>query len=357
MNLRTGAVLAACAAGLLARGDIRVSPDRSAVWVEGDPAFAERPKLSVRDKQPERTLRIGDPAPALAIEEWSGTWNGIEPGKATVIVFVPGGNAKLAALMGAISNLADRFADRPVRVAAVTGADSKISKAGWKSFLEQNKSSVRVPCGWDDGIKSRSLYLAATGDQQPAMVYVIDMNGRLAWYGPPGSTTDVLNPVLDGTWDLAQARTEIEASDDLAWIQIELVRAQRAKDFTKFEDAGSRLVRRFDGIYSPEFSEVLRDDLLEFASNILNPEERFNVTVHPELKPLALEAAQRAARAARLENMRVLAVLARAQFVNGDRAGAVKNAARALELGKDMIPQDPEFIERVERELASYGRP
>lgn len=328
-------------------------------WSVDTPEYAERPRLSVREKQPARTLRIGDAAPALEVDEW--TCNGpaetFEPGVVSVIVFVRSSYSGVGGLLESVSKLADRFAGRPVRIIGVAGEEERMKLVPWRSKVETMKAQIRFHLAWDKGVRSRTLYLTATGEQQPTMVYVVDSKGRLAWYGPPGNTTDILNAVIGGTWDLERVRNEIESVEDLDWLRIDIIRAQRAKDIERFLSAGNRLTTQFSDPPSLEFAEALRDDLMQLVRDTLAGDSAFDPKKDARLRAMILAAAERAARIDHNGKPRSLALLGRAQFLNGDRAGALRSARKALELADTMQPPDRDLIEQLANEIAEYGTP
>lgn len=333
-------------------------PRAGAATLDG-PEYSERPRFSLGAAQPARTLRIGDKAPRLQIAEWNahGPVDAFAEGTAYVVAFVPASNGKIEALFESISKLAERFADRPVRVLAVAGEEEKMKLDAWRRKAEEIKPHIRFALGWDKGVGSRSAFLTATGEQQPTVIYVVDTNGRLAWYGPPGATTPILNAVLAGTWDFDQVRNEIESDEDLAWIRIEIIRAQRAKDVDRMIKAGERLTTEFRDPPSPGFLEALRDDLLSFGSDMLETDSVFDARKEPKLRAPLLAAAERAVKIDRNAKPRSLALLGRAQAINGDKAAALRSARRALELAADAQPPDRDLISQLSNEVAEYAGP
>jgi len=325
----------------------------------GGPDYTERPKLSVRETQPTRTLRIGDKAPPLHVAEWN-SLGPIEPfkeGTAYVIAFVPSSNSKIDALMEAISKLSERFADQPVRVMAVAGQEQRMSLDSWRRKADSIKGNIRFPLAWDDGVRSRTAYLTACGEQQPTTIFVIDKHGAIAWYGPPGATTEILNAVLAGVWNHDQVRHEMESAEDLGWLRIEVIRAQRTKDVERMVKAGERLTTEFQDLPSIEFAEALAEDLMEFGNEMLETDSVFDARKEPRLRVLLLAAATRAAKLDRHEKPRSLALLARAQAINGDRANALRSARKGLELAEAALPPDRDLIDRLTKDVAEYGTP
>lgn len=334
------------------------SHPRAGVCVsDAGPEYTQRPRLYVRETQPERLLRIGDAAPALDVAEWTrrGPVKPFQAGTAYVVVFVPSSTGRTDALFESISKLAEHFAERPVRVLAVAGEERNMNLESWRRKVETISDTIRFPLAWDNSVRSRTAYLAAAGELQPTTVFVIDTQGRLAWYGAPGGTTPILESILAGTWNLETTRKEIESQEDLAWLRIETIRAQRAKDIGRMIKAGERLTTGFDDPPSLEFAEALRDDLMRFASDLLAADSAFNVEKEPRLRALLLASAEHAAKIDHNDKPRSLALLARAQAINRDKSKALRSARKALELAEAMQPPDRDLIDQLTRDVAEFG--
>lgn len=312
--------------------------------------------LSVPDKQPERTLRIGDPAPPLRVGEWiaEGTptppKDGLQPGTAYVLVFFSANQRPIKSLLDSVSNLSERFRDRFVRVVGVTGERRGVTRADFGPVLDGYKHQIRFPIAWDDGEATRNAYLTALGGQHEPLVVVVDPKGRIAWYGAPGQTTQILNAILAEQWNLEAVREQIEHFEDMAWIRIEVVRAQRAKDARRMLAAGEKLREAGSHLGDDD-----RAEMLSFADDVSARDTVFDLKAHKDLAHLARTLAEKAI-SDRDEDPRSLAVVARARFADGDTDGAKAAARRALEILGGKQPTDNDLLEEVHRDFVRFSK-
>lgn len=291
--------------------------------------------------------------PALEIEEWLTTGDRpavttFERGTAYVVVFFSAGQQPLEPLLNSVAALSDMFRARGVRVLGLTGEDARASRLAGEAAVRGAAASKRFAIGWDRGDRTRKAIVEASGQRTPPLVYVIDTQGRLAWYGVPGGTSAILEGVLSGTWDLERTRRDLERTEDLAWLRIEVIRAQRARDAARMQAAGERLLNEFAS--DPEG----RDELLRFAAELTSRHGLFDLDAHAALRTLSLRAAE-AAVAADPSDPRRLRVLARAQAANArvDEARATTRAA--LEKAGGEEPADADLLDELATMLRQYA--
>jgi hypothetical protein len=312
--------------------------------------------LSVPEKQPERALRIGDSVPVLSVSEWiaDGTPQppraGFQPGTAYVLVFFSPNQRPIKNLFDSISNLSDRFRDRLVRVIGVTGPSKSVARADLTTVLDSYKHYVRFPIAWDDATKTRDAFLTAMGGHKEPLVAVIDPRGRVAWYGAPGQTTQILNAILADQWNIDAVRQQIEHTEDMAWLRIEIVRAQRAKDPRRMLAAGEKLKAACAGLGDQD-----RAELLGFANDVSGNDSVFDLTANKDLARLARTLAEQAI-SDHDEDPRTLAIVARARFADGDTQAARTTARRALEILGSKVPTDNDLLEEIRRDFVRFSK-
>lgn len=348
-----------CALGLLAAPEVSAPhnvPQSPIGARAAELAPEEGTSLSVPDKQPERRLRIGDPAPPLRVQEWiaEGTpqppKNGLQPGTAYVLVFFSASQRPIKALLDSVSNLSDRFRDRLVNVVGVTGSRRNVTRADFSTVLEAYKHYIRFPIAWDDQTASRDAYLGALGDHREPLIVVIDPRGRIAWYGAPGQTTQILNAILADQWNIDAVREQIEHTEDMAWLRIEIVRAQRAKDPRRMLAAGEKLKATCAGLGDED-----RAELLGFADDVSGNDTVFDLAANKDLTHLARTLAEQAI-SDRDEDPRTLAIVARARFADGDTQAARTAARRALEILGSKVPTDNDLLEEIRRDFVRFSK-
>lgn len=323
--------------------------------IRGALAPEEGVSLRVPDKQPERKLRIGDEAPALSVQEWidegkpTPPREGFRPGTAYVLVFFTPTTRPIKPFFDSVSNLSDRFANRLTRVIGVSGGGGGATRDDLTNVLKAYSANVRFPIAWDQGTASRDAYLHALGGHNVPLVVVIDPKGRIAWYGAPGQTTQILNAVLSGQWDLDSVRDQIEHAEDMAWMHIEIIRAQRAKDPKRMLAAGEKL-----GVLGSRLGEAERQEMLDFADAVCGPSTVFDLNQNLDLARLARDLAYRAGSDESTEP-RVLAVLARTRFATGDKDGAIALSRKALEILGSKVPTDIDLLDDIKRDFERFS--
>lgn len=340
-----------CSAILMQSGESRPTDP----LIRGGAAPAEGISLSVPDKQPERTLRIGDEAPPLQVQEWidegkpTPPREGFRPGTAYVLVFFSPTTRPIKPFFDSVSNLSDRFANRLTRVIGVCGSSRSATRDDLSTVLNAYSANVRFPVAWDDGERTRDAYLKAMGGHNVPLVVVIDPKGRIAWYGAPGQTTQILNAILSGQWDLDAVRDQLEHAEDMAWMHIEIIRAQRARDPKRMLAAGEKL-----GVLGARLGEAERQEMLDFANAVCGRDSVFKGAHNLDLVRLARDLGYRAGSDDSTEP-RVLAVLARTRFANGDNAGATQLARKALEILGSKVPTDVDLLDDIKKDFERFS--
>ena len=316
----------------------------------------EGTSLSVPDKQPERKLRIGDPAPPLDVQEWiaentaRAPKDGLQPGTTYVLVFFVAGQRPIKGLLDSVSNLSDRFRDRLVSVVGVTGSRRDASRADFNGVVDAYKHYIRFPIAWDNQTASRDAYLGSLGSHREPLIVVIDSRGRIAWYGIPGQTTRILNAILAGQSNIDAVREQIEHAEDVAWLRIEIVRAQRAKDPRRMLAAGEKLKATCAGLGDED-----RAELLGFADDVSGNDTVFDLAANKDLTHLARTLAEQAI-SDRDEDPRTLAIVARARFADGDTQAAQTAARRALDILGSKVPTDNDLLEEIRRDFVRFSK-
>lgn len=349
-------------------------------------------------------LMVGDPAPALTVKEWvRGEPVVLGQGRVTLLEFWATWCGPCREGMPHLTELQKKYGDR-VTIIGVNAWEP--DQAEVRPFVEKNADRMGYTVAMDDvpepppeqaaEAKNHSRWatqngrmslgwMKASGWMESGIpcVFIVDQRGRLAWAGNPGapitsvSMDEALERVVAGTWDMEQAAAEyrqaMSAEISARGLWKELSNARRAKDWPAAIaacDRGLALGARHAAFAGPKFRILLvnmknASGALTFGREALAGAARDSwvalgdiayVIVYPEegvpapgvdLVRLAMEAAERADELSGGTRAHVIDSLARAYFLAGDLARAIKEQERALALAHSESMRE-QFGERLD---------
>lgn len=146
-------------------------------WVKGDP-------IQIGD---------GDGENIYIVEFWA-TWCG--PCRASVPY---------------LTELQRKFADDNVVIIGISDEEHETVAAFAES--QGDEMDFRVAVAPERG--PHQAYMEAFGQGGIPTAFVVDREGRVAWYGHPAALDAILPDIVDGSYDLEQARLEIAAMNDI----------------------------------------------------------------------------------------------------------------------------------------------
>ncbi len=302
-------------------------------------------------------LKIGDPAPPLAVEKWlrGAPMSRFERGTVYVLDFWAVWCGPCLSAMPHTSELADRFKDRRVRVIALTGPDTTGNTLdAVERTLSRRGATMRFDVAWDGpsaegtpphldvllGRTTLRYFRDAQLEGLPTTV-IVDGQGRMAWVGPPAAMEAPLTAIVEGRWDL-----EAEAARDRmrreAEPKVDELRAML--DGGRYAEADA-LARTL--VMGPLAGEP---GYLRHLATLLARERKGGAARDLDL---ALYAAERAADLTNLADDTVLVALARVHFVRGDFAAAVAAQEAAVALQDPPMAAQVTALETYRRALAA----
>jgi thiol-disulfide isomerase/thioredoxin len=173
--------------------------------------------LTPEERATPATLTIGDPAPPLAIQRWvkGDPVTSFQPGMVYVLDFWASWCEPCRASMPGLSRLQDQYQGRLIAI-GVTRLEERNGEGAISQAVQSRQDAIRFRIAIDDAGQTTDRYWVAVRESAIPRSFIIDKQGRFAWFGHPCDLAPVLRAVLDGTWDLAAARAEQLRRDNIA---------------------------------------------------------------------------------------------------------------------------------------------
>lgn len=289
-----------------------------------------------------------------------------EPNVTYLLVFV---NFREPASRQVLPELSRIQSEHGSKVAVVAITDEP--PANTKTFVEDPAWSgmLTFTVAADPG---RAAFRTFFGPQSaPTLPQAFIMrDGMVQWAGVPMGLAQPVAEIVRGTWDLKAAQRQAE--QQRLWMRaLEAVEAKAAaKDFnaalTALDDAcQSAIGEQQNQCLAARFSILLRADRVAEAVAIgerivaapANPKQPAGLawtllTMAPQdsaARAFALKAAQQSDTLMHSRDAMVCAILARAQYMNGQRTAAVDTAKRGLTLA-----DNPDLTAALKQDLQRY---
>lgn len=288
--------------------------------VERVPAPAGVPEI--RNPQKPFPLMVGDPAPKLEIREWIlGEWiAALEPGKVYLIHLWATWCDPCMGVMKRLTELQNRHAADGLVIIGATSPGRTNTREAVEQFVFNPASPVGFHVAWDAKRATFDLWLNPTGRTSLPNMFIVDREGMIAYIGGLAEFETPLRQILDGTFDLDGATRRYYECVTAAWAVQHFEKRLKDKDFGVASSLGREIIRG----RGRDCFEVLSN----IAWIIVDPKSPYGF---PDID-LALEAAQRASDLVGGTDADALDTLARAQFLKGDIAAALRTQEKAVEL-------------------------
>jgi thiol-disulfide isomerase/thioredoxin len=181
-------------------------------------------------------LAIGDPAPSLIVDRWiqGPPSRGFVRGTVYVLEFWATWCQPCRKSLPEMDALARRYEGRGLKVLGMAAAEVG-GPAQLERFVKEKRLSF--PIAYRAGSDMYDGWVRAARGSGLPWVFVVDSNGRIAWWGQPfyEAFGGVLDAVLAGTWDTTReksARTARRADERRGWkLQQDLEEASRRQDW------------------------------------------------------------------------------------------------------------------------------
>ena len=160
------------------------------------------------------TLTIGDRAPEPKLSEilkGDTSFRKFTREKVTVLEFWATWCGPCLAGMPHLSELQRNHAGSGLTIIGVSAEKPEVVKEFLASPEWDGKTAYTLAL--DDQSRTNDAYMKAAGRTGIPCAFVIDRSGRIAWIGHPSKLDEPIARILDGDWDLKDARTRYERGE------------------------------------------------------------------------------------------------------------------------------------------------
>jgi thiol-disulfide isomerase/thioredoxin len=290
----------------------------------------------------EGKLKVGDPAPPLAVSTWlrGAEVKGFESGRVYVVEFWATWCGPCIQIMPHMGDLQDQYRDKRVTfIGLASEANDKEAKVN--AFVAKQGAKLGYTFAFDSGSETHTAYMKASGQNGIPCSFVVDEHGKIAYIGHPLFLDFVLPKVLDGTWDQKAAADTLAAAD---------------KDFdatyavmmttTNSAEAGLKALAKFDAKWPV------------FADNVYMIQPKLGLLVRgkqfPEAKELAEKLIAKAVARGDTSGLRSVSTALRDDSTK-DHADLRALATRAVEASYDLDQENPATLLNLLEVYASAG--
>jgi hypothetical protein len=304
----------------------------------------------------EPTLKVGTDAPPLAIAKWvKGDPVTIEKGRIYVVEFWTTADE---GAMPRLSELQDTYKDKVTFIGVATQDDRGNTLDAVEAMVKDKGPAMGYTVAWDDGEKTRAAWLAAAGVRGIPCAFIVDGNGKIAFFNHPLLLDLPLSRLVAGKWDPVKGPEEMQAGIKLAQEILQMDRRMALSALETFEKEFPELAwtevvrsRTASSLPAAKLRMLLlagrNDDATALGTKLLEKGVKFNnpmalnevawLIVDPEMKiakrdlDLAMNAATKAVELTKGEDGAILDTLARVYCWKGDLAKAIEIQTTAVE--------------------------
>ena len=162
----------------------------------------------------EGKLKVGDPAPPLAVSTWlhGAEVKEFEPGHVYVVEFWATWCGPCIQIMPHVGDLQDEYREKGVTfIGFASEANDKEEKVN--AFVAKQGAKLGYTFAFGSGTETHNAYMKASGQNGIPCSFVVDKQGKIAYIGHPLFLDFVLPKVLDGTWEQKAGAETLAAAD------------------------------------------------------------------------------------------------------------------------------------------------
>jgi thiol-disulfide isomerase/thioredoxin len=329
------------------------------------------------------TLKVGDPAPPIVVRKWikRGPVTKFKPGMVYVVEFWATWCGPCQAAMPHLSELAEKYKGK-AEVLSIDVMENKKTDflpkverlVKWSGDRMDYTVAVDAP-----GEIMEKTWLKAAGANGIPELFIIDQQGKIAWHGHPNFVDEVLDAVVNGSYDEAgkkrieaAAKAKQERYDSLG--KAMMTAWKKDKDYPKALAIAEEILPLYpglcinylsnkyeflshiDSLKARKFGEELMaqwsaKDQLSLAYFILHalPDSSYK----PDYD-LALKLVNKAVTQSDPQDRFAASMLADVNYKTGNKEKAIKYQKKFIQILKNDPAITPKMLEPVQKTLQRY---
>ena len=160
-----------------------------------------RKEETAKSDEPKITLRVGDPAPPLLVDEWmqGKQISEYSKDKFYIVEFWATWCIPCIRAMPHLSEISKQYADDGLEVVAFTSGASNPRDAV-KAFVDKRGKDFHFRFAFSESDETNKSFMQAAGKQAIPCSFVIDREGKVAYIGLPHDLDYVVSRVANGKW-------------------------------------------------------------------------------------------------------------------------------------------------------------
>ena len=162
------------------------------------------------------TLNIGDPAPALDVQQWikGSPVQTYERGRIYVLEYWATWCKPCKAAMPHLSELARHY-KKHITVIGIDAFEMATSTSRIKSFVDSMGRQMDYAVAMQDSSVAVKWF-EASGEQGIPKTFIVDAEGRVAWIGHPSQLGPILSQMVHGKWNVKEEAAKRQQQKYLA---------------------------------------------------------------------------------------------------------------------------------------------
>lgn len=311
---------------------IPASPGSPVALPPDSERVAPPPRLpEITNPQKPFSVMVGDPSPALAIEQWvlGEPIAALERGKVYLVLIWSTIEEESKSILPRLTELQNQYAPQGLVVIGATSPGKVNTREAVEDYVFRSGTPIGFHIAWDRTRVTLDMWLNGAGRTSVPCMFIVDREGVLAFIGGIAEFEQPLAEVMSGTFDMARATRQYYECITCAWAFTHFEKKLELKDFPGAFALGREILETRGHHCWAVLSNI--------AWTLVDPARPLE---HTDLI-LAFRAAARANELTGAKDASTLDTLARVYFVRGEFDEAIEFQLRAVEAARSEVLRAP----------------